>query len=138
MTDIVFGMRDALFLFEWQVDQDGYEIAERDGVLLVMRRGGPFRGYRLDIESQDAGLFREFAALDQSTDAALQFAGQHGFLFQEVGPGELLDDWRRAIGTMKALVQAIDDGRHEDYWAMFNSRPELGFRPIFSARIEPN
>ncbi len=140
MPKIIFEPKDALFLFEWQVDQDGYELAERpqdDGttITIIQCKGGPVRGYRLDLEEKDAGLFRQFASLDRTPEAVVEFATEYGLLWQEYGDLEPIKAWFTAIGTMQALVGALEEGRHEAFWALFNDHE---FRPRFSAWIEPN
>ncbi len=140
MPNIDFDPKDALFQIEWQVDQDGYELDKRpqddgDIITVIQRKGGPFRGYRLDLEEKDAGLFRQFGSLDRTPEAVVEFATEYGFLRTEFRDQEPVKEWLIAIGQMYALVAALDEGRHEDFWALFNDGQ---IRPRFFAWIEPN
>ena len=130
-----------LFRFEWQKDQYGYEFGPRAGPsrswAVIQRKGGPFLGYRLDIEGTDAGLCRQFASLDPTFDKAIGFANQYGFLVEKRLNEEPIQLWLDWIWRMKDLVTAIDEDRYEDFWKGFNE-PHYHDKPLFAARIEPH
>ncbi len=132
-----------LVRFEWQIDQYGYELGRGTSASrawpVIQRKGGPFRGYRLDIEGTDAGLFRQFALLDPTPEAAISFANEFGFLVenQNRSDKEPIGLWLDWIGRMKVLVTAIDEKRYEDFWEGFNE-PHYDDEPLFAARIEPH
>ena len=116
MPKIIFEPKDALFLFEWQVDQDGYELAERpqdDGttITVIQHKSGPVRGYRLDLEEKDAGLFRQFASLDRTPEAVVEFATEYGFLWQEYGDREPIKAWFTAIPTSPGMTITSEANR---------------------------
>lgn len=138
--------KDGLFgCFEWQVDRHGYGVghAGASGSIWTMGikgKGGPSSAYRLDLEGADAGLFREFAALEPTQEAILRFANEYGCLMNRDGAHERFTRWEFWIARMKDLIAALDDGRNNDFWRLFNEEAEgLDLtEPLFAARIEPH
>lgn len=132
--------------FEWCVDQYGYEMTSGgpSGSPLtwgVRGKGGPLRAYRLDLETATAGLFRQFAALQPSSEEILQFAGEYGCLVHKDGAAvERFTTWCFWIAQMNNLVVALDEGRNKDFWEKFNGAVGQGdpWEPLFAARIEPH
>jgi hypothetical protein len=139
-----FTAKDGPFApFEWQIDQDGYKVGHTgpSGSVFtqgVQGKGGPLRAYRLDLDGADAGLFRQFAALNTSQENILRFANERGCLWSAEGEVEGFFEWYYWIGRVKSLVTALDEGRHDDFWEEFNNVSEEHRPPVFVARIEPH
>ena len=105
----------------------------------------PVRGYGLGPEH--AGLFREFAALDQTPEAIVGFAARYGLLWQENADFEHYEDrWLVPIAEVRAMISTYDQAMAADdpeeskecfeaIWALFNSGR---IRPRFVVRIHPD
>ena len=131
-----------LFDFWWQVHEGGYEPGRRtdknDGVAVpedvIQATAGTFAPTRpYHFEDEHNGVFREFAALAQTPEAAAAFAGKYGFLRQPNSHFEPLTIWYQAIGVMKALVDALDCRQYDAVYDLLNNRSDI--RPRISAAI---
>ncbi len=137
-----------LFSFDWQRHVDGYEVTERivrpsGEVLRVIQPKGKAVGV-YSFGPEHAGLFREFAALEQTPHAVEGFANSYGLLWQQDADFELYESqWLVSIAVMSKLVEAVDkalsdavDAHKLDdalYWLHSDQLPVA-----FAPRIEPN
>lgn len=139
---------DGLFSFDWQRHVDGYEVTERvirpsgEVLRVVQSKGKAVEVYFFGPEH--AGLFREFAALEQTPHAVEGFANSYGLLWQQDADFELYESqWLVSIAVMSKLVEAVDkalsdavDAHKLDdalYWLNCDRLPVA-----FAPRIEPN
>ena len=124
-------------MLDWQYHTSGYEVVPRpqtsgEKLLVVQPKASvPVHGYTLGPEH--AGLFREFAALDQTPESVVSFAGRYGLLWQEYGSFELFEDqWLISIAMVQALVSEYDQAiaandpeekkqSFERIWELFNT-----------------
>jgi hypothetical protein len=106
------------FIFQWSVDVAGHEWKKgTDSELHLFERGGFERKIRVYHPLRKSGLFIEFAALEPSRYAILQFANRYGDLFGSYSDGDVLVEggrfkegatlktWKAEIEDMHALVR---------------------------------
>lgn len=113
--------------FQWGVAKRGYEFAKSKGYpfagiatpdsLVIRPRGDDFRPTR---PLKADGLYLAFGKLDpDDKDAILAFANLHGLLGFWLGETEeerwqkpeYLDDWQRAIKSMKRMIELNVTGK---------------------------
>ena len=126
---------EALFNFDWPVDQGGYEIdwllpdKGRSTLLgqkvtedIIRPRGGAIRYYR-PLEDQP-GLARRLAGLAETPtqDAYLDFAKNFGLLRLSIESSnyERIEDWHRVVFGLDAVFSRIDAGDTQAAAELFN------------------
>jgi hypothetical protein len=106
-----------LFLFEWPVDEAGYELTGTGK--FVVGKGGVSRYYHPLVT--DDGVHREFANLPETPEAVLRFASKYGDLWQE--GRDSLDRWYQEIFMMRQLIELLDAKDKDKVFHAYFNRP---------------
>lgn len=118
--------------FEWGRAADGYEIVwpkpkaagEKRGTRIITGDVGPTlepksdRTIRYRPLDEHPALFKEFAELDSSPEAILEFANKYGLLNDDGPPCRL---WNDGIITLKAAVILWERGAEEPFIQAWNA-----------------
>lgn len=114
--------------FQWPVYNKGYEVrpvepSSENGFFKterperIVRRGGRTRTERpLRVHS----AYLQFARLDRTPEACIQFANLYGFLYhdeQSVAEGEALKSWYHEITVLRNAVELHEKGKLFETWS---------------------
>ncbi len=119
------------FVFEWPVDQHGYEIAYSKGdgesllgsvtVEFVRPVGGPPRYYR-PLE-EHPGLWRQFADTSLSLDGVLTFVREFGLLTDFWNGRDCPEEILKTAGLIRQIATKLDGGDRSEAADLLNFRP---------------